>query len=43
MGNDLSTARIAAPAAFVINFAAQIYGLVADPNMKQIADKVSLT
>lgn len=41
MGNNLSAARIAAPAAFVINLGAQIYGLVSDPNMKQVADRVS--
>lgn len=41
MGNDLSTARVAAPAAFIINLGAQIYGLVSDPNMKQVADNVN--
>ncbi|OCB86202.1 hypothetical protein A7U60_g6791 [Sanghuangporus baumii] len=39
MGNDLSTARIVAPGAFVVNFAAQVYGMVSSPNMKEIADK----
>ncbi|KAI5115637.1 hypothetical protein M0805_002884 [Coniferiporia weirii] len=39
MGNDLSTARIVAPGAFAINLAAQVYGMVSSPNMKQVADK----
>ncbi|THH10386.1 hypothetical protein EW145_g1347 [Phellinidium pouzarii] len=39
MGNDLSTARIVAPGAFAINFGAQVCGMLASPNMKQIADR----
>lgn len=40
MGNDLSTARMAAAGAFATNFGAQIYGIVSKPSMKDIADKV---
>ena len=40
MGNDLSTARLAATGAFVVNFGAQIYGIVSKPSMKDVADKV---
>ncbi|RNJ52533.1 hypothetical protein D7B24_003353 [Verticillium nonalfalfae] len=38
MGISLSTARVLAPASFVIDFAAQTYGLLGTPNMKDIHD-----
>ncbi|KAM0276179.1 hypothetical protein ACHAQH_007031 [Verticillium albo-atrum] len=38
MGISLSTARVLAPASFVIDFAAQSYGLLSTPNMKDIHD-----
>lgn len=40
MGVQLSTARIIAPSAFLVNFGAQLYGMFSSPNMKEIADKV---
>ena len=41
MSVSVSTARILAPTAFAVNFAAQIYGMLSSPNMKEVADKVS--
>ncbi|KAM0327415.1 hypothetical protein ACHAQA_005701 [Verticillium albo-atrum] len=38
MGISLSTARVLAPASFVLDFAAQTYGLLSTPNMKDIHD-----
>jgi hypothetical protein len=38
MGITYSTARWAAPLAFLIDFAAQQYGMFASPNMKDIHD-----
>lgn len=38
MGISLSTARWLAPASFVIDFAAQQYGMLSTPNMKQVHD-----
>lgn len=38
MGVSLSTARYLAPASFLIDFAAQQYGMLARPNMKDIHD-----
>ncbi|KAJ4322231.1 hypothetical protein N0V84_004945 [Fusarium piperis] len=38
MGAELSTARWLAPASFVIDFAAQTYGMLSSPNMKDIHD-----
>ena len=38
MGLSHSTARWAAPAAFLLNFAAQNYGMLSSPNMKDIHD-----
>ncbi|RXK42333.1 hypothetical protein M231_00323 [Tremella mesenterica] len=38
MGISASTARVLAPLSFVIDFAAQTYGMSATPNMKQIHD-----
>ena len=40
MDNEVMTARILAPTAFAINFAAQLYGIFSSPNMKEIADRV---
>lgn len=37
---SVGLARILAPSAFVVNFAAQLYGMLSKPNMKEIADKV---
>ncbi|EJD03486.1 uncharacterized protein FOMMEDRAFT_154558 [Fomitiporia mediterranea MF3/22] len=39
MGVNVSTARLVAPGAFAINFAAQVYGMLASPNMKEVADR----
>lgn len=39
MGINQSTARWLAPASFIIDFAAQQYGLLSTPNMKQIHDQ----
>jgi len=38
MGVNQSTARIIAPLSFAIDFACQVYGMTAKPNMKQIHD-----
>jgi hypothetical protein len=38
MGIDHSTARYVAPASFLIDFAAQQYGMFSSPNMKDIHD-----
>lgn len=38
MGISLSTARYAAPASFIIDFAAQQYGMLSTPNMKDVHD-----
>ena len=38
MGITLSTARWVAPASFVIDFAAQQYGMLSSPNMKDVHD-----
>lgn len=38
MGISLSTARYLAPASFVIDFAAQQYGMLSTPNMKDVHD-----
>lgn len=38
MGVALSTARWAAPLSFAIDFAAQQYGMLASPNMKDVHD-----
>ncbi|WWC63416.1 uncharacterized protein I303_106018 [Kwoniella dejecticola CBS 10117] len=38
MGVSLSTARVIAPASFVIDFACQLYGMLSSPNMKDIHD-----
>jgi hypothetical protein len=39
MGVSLSTARLLAPTSFIIDFAAQQYGMFSTPNMKQIHDQ----
>lgn len=39
MGVTLSTARWLAPASFLIDFAAQQYGMLSTPNMKDIHDQ----
>ena len=39
MGMSYSTARWVAPACFIVNFAAQQYGLLSSPNMKDINDR----
>ena len=39
MGVSLSTARWLAPASFLIDFAAQQYGMLSTPNMKDIHDQ----
>lgn len=39
MGVSLSTARWLAPASFLIDFAAQQYGMFSSPNMKDIHDR----
>jgi hypothetical protein len=41
MSTSVSTARVLAPTAFAVNFAAQLYGMLSSPNMKEIADRVS--
>ncbi|KAK8089017.1 hypothetical protein PG997_003978 [Apiospora hydei] len=38
MGISLSAARYLAPAAFLVDFAAQLYGLLSSPNMKDVHD-----
>lgn len=38
MGVSLSTARWLAPASFLIDFAAQNYGMLSSPNMKDVHD-----
>jgi hypothetical protein len=38
MGISHSTARWLAPLSWAIDFAAQLYGMLSDPNMKQIHD-----
>ena len=38
MGMSYSTAKWVAPVSFVIDFAAQQYGMLASPNMKDIHD-----
>lgn len=38
MGISLSTARILAPVSFVVDFAAQQYGIFSTPNMKDVHD-----
>lgn len=38
MGITLSTAKWLAPLSWAIDFAAQLYGMLSDPNMKQIHD-----
>lgn len=38
MGVSLSTARLMAPASFAIDFAAQQYGMLSTPNMKDVHD-----
>lgn len=42
MGNNLSLsqARAITTASFVVNFATQVYGMVSEPDMKQVADAV---
>lgn len=39
MGVSLSTARFMAPVSFVVDFAAQQYGMLSTPNMKDIHDR----
>lgn len=38
MGVSLSTARYLAPLSFVVDFAAQQYGMLSSPNMKDVHD-----
>lgn len=38
MGMTYSTAKLVAPVSFVVDFAAQQYGMLATPNMKDIHD-----
>ncbi|KAK8049618.1 hypothetical protein PG994_011348 [Apiospora phragmitis] len=38
MGISLSAARYLAPGAFLVDFAAQLYGLLSSPNMKDVHD-----
>lgn len=38
MGVSLSTARYLAPASFAVDFAAQQYGMLSSPNMKDVHD-----
>ncbi|KAK8138558.1 hypothetical protein PG984_001938 [Apiospora sp. TS-2023a] len=38
MGLSLSAARYLAPVAFLVDFAAQLYGLLSSPNMKDVHD-----
>ena len=40
MGNDLSRARVLTVTSFLVNFGAQIYGMITTPNMKDVADMV---
>lgn len=39
MGISYSTARWAAPVSFLVDFAAQNYGMLSSPNMKDIHDR----
>ncbi|KAM5541776.1 hypothetical protein V8D89_004505 [Ganoderma adspersum] len=39
MGNDLSRARVLTVTSFLVNFGAQIYGMITTPNMKDVAEK----
>ncbi|KAH9923143.1 uncharacterized protein BXZ73DRAFT_51034 [Epithele typhae] len=38
MGNDISRARVLTSTSFLVNFAVQLYGMAATPNMKEVAD-----
>ena len=38
MGISISAARYLAPSAFLVDFAAQLYGLLSSPNMKDVHD-----
>lgn len=38
MGVSLSTARWLAPLSWSVDFAAQLYGMLSDPNMKHVHD-----
>ena len=38
MGMSYSTAKLVAPACFLIDFAAQQYGMLSSPNMKDVHD-----
>jgi hypothetical protein len=39
MGVSVSTAQVLAPLSFAVDFSAQLYGMLSDPNMKQIHDR----
>jgi hypothetical protein len=39
MGITLSTAQVLAPLSFAVDFGAQLYGMLSNPNMKQIHDR----
>lgn len=41
MGNGVSAARYITLGSYVVNFSTQIYGMVASPNMKEVANGVS--
>ena len=39
MGVSLSTAQVIAPLSWAVDFGAQLYGMLSDPNMKQIHER----
>lgn len=43
MGNKISRAKYLTLGSFIINFATQNYGMFIKPNMKDIADAVSVS
>lgn len=42
MGNGLSNARYMALGSFIVNFGTQVYGMITTPNMKDVANAVSI-
>lgn len=42
MGNEVSRARYLTLGSFLINFGVQSYGMLTSPNMKDVAEAVSL-
>ena len=41
MGNQVSRSQLLTIGSFAINFSTQLYGMLTNPNMKEVADRVS--